>query len=179
MATITLEAPEHIDAIRRLTVDAFAASDFGHHGEAELIDQIRDKCEDTISLVAIVDGQVVGHILFSHATIHSKELTLYGMGLGPMAVQPEHQNRGIGSMLVQEGLRAVAQLKLPFTIVTGHPDYYRRFGFVPALQHSITHGFAGMPQHIFFIHCDDDTLPDNLIDAKAYYHSAFGPQFDR
>ncbi|WDQ15474.1 GNAT family N-acetyltransferase [Rhodopirellula sp. P2] len=187
------EKPEHFDAVRQLTMEAFASSTFGHQGEADLIETLRECCADTLSLVAIVDQRVVGHILFSRAEIReptslltdSSELAsptrrspMRGMGLAPMSVHPSRQRSGIGSMLVNEGLRRLDELGNRFTIVAGHPDYYPRFGFRPAKEFSVSHGFAGMPQEVFFLRTaspsDDADLPNGL----AYYHAAFGPQHE-
>ena len=68
MTTIVVENPKHYDAVRQLTIDAFASSELGHNGEAELIDAVRAHCDGLLSLVALDDGQAVGHILFSPAT---------------------------------------------------------------------------------------------------------------
>ncbi|NEP59850.1 MAG: N-acetyltransferase [Symploca sp. SIO2G7] len=178
MTTVVQEMPEHFGSIRRLTIDAFAASNFGHNGEAELIDSIRNQCDNILSLVAIDDHCVVGHILFSPTTIRSKSSTIYGMGLAPMAVLPSYQKRGVGSMLVREGLQHLTKSDSAFTIVAGHPEYYLRFGFLPAQRFSITHGFADMPQDILFIHLPDETLISELTGGLVYYHSSFGPQHD-
>lgn len=174
MITVVRETPENFDAVRRLTVNAFAASELGHNGEADLIDAVRDQCDEVISLVALDDDRVVGHILFSRATIQLESSTIHGMGLAPMSVLPTDQRRGVGSQLVREGLRHVADTDAAFTIVAGHPEYYPRFGFLPAKQFSVTHGFAGMPQGILFLHISDQAI--RLTDGLAYYHPVFGSQ---
>lgn len=176
MVTIIRETSEHVEAINRLTVAAFAASDLGYNGEADLIDAIRDQCEDPISLVAIEDSVVVGHILFSPSTIITASRTIYGLGLAPMSVLPSHQGLGIGSFLVREGVRQIAESDSSFILVAGHPEFYSRFGFLPAQRYSITHGFTDMPQDILFIHLLDESLEANLTNGLAYYHSTFGPQ---
>ncbi len=76
------------------------------------------------------------------------------MGLAPMAVAPDCQRRGIGTLLVQAGLNELSQSGCPIVVVLGHPEYYPRFGFVPAAELGITHGFEGIPQ--------DDVLAKRL-----------------
>lgn len=87
------------------------------------MDMLRDSCSVFISLVAKMDTQVVGHILFTPVCLRLKEGNeINGMGLGPLAVLPEFQNKGIGSALCQEGLRRLASDGYPFVIVLGHPS---------------------------------------------------------
>lgn len=191
-SVIIPETPEHFGAVRQLTIEAFAASTFGHHGEADIIDALRERCEHTLSLVAIEDQSVVGHILFSRAEIREPvsaatdssqpasstlQYPIPGMGLAPMSVHPSRQRRGIGAMLIHEGLRRLDQLGNLFTIVAGHPEYYPRFGFRPAREHSISHGFQGMPQDVFFLRTAPNNDVDGLPSGRAYYHSVFGPQW--
>lgn len=176
MTIVTRELPEHFDEVRQLTIDAFTASEFGHNGEAELIDVIRSNSDDYLSLVAIKDDRVVGHILFSSTTIHSKGSVVNGMGLAPMAVLPTYQRSGIGTALVNEGLQQLADTSAAFTIVAGHTDYYPRFGFLPAQDYAVTHGFEGMPQEILFVRPRNATTASAIKGGLAYYHTAFGPK---
>jgi putative acetyltransferase len=126
------EKHEDIPAIRIVNERAFASP-----AEADLVDALRRNGKATISLVADDDGRVVGHILFSPVTIETNERELTGVGLAPMAVVPERQNQRIGSMLVEQGLRRCREEGHRFVVVLGHPDYYPRFGFVPANRFNI------------------------------------------
>lgn len=178
MATIVRESPEHHCDVRQLTIDAFTASEVGHHGEADLIDAIRNRSADYLSLVAIEADRIVGHILFSPATIRTKTSVVHGMGLAPMAVLPTHQRLGIGAALVNNGLERLAETASAFTIVAGHVDYYPRFGFLPARGYAITHGFKGMPQEILFLRPRSAAIASKLNGGRAYYHAAFGHQHE-
>ena len=124
---------------------------FGRDNEADLVDQLRQSCPDSISLVALSDDRMVGHILFTPVVIEGKEGNLKGMGLAPMAVLPEFQNQGIGSQLVRAGLAAVAETQSPFVVVLGHPTFYPRFGFVPASRYGIVSEYEGVPDEAFMI----------------------------
>ena len=176
MISIQFELPDHQAAIRHLTEAAFAASEFGHSGEANLIDELRTASDQALSLVAIQEAEVVGHILFTPVSIHCCDQKCEGMGLAPLSVLPTFQRNGIGSQLVTAGLRQLSSLNTAFTVVAGHPDFYSRFGFVPAADFGITHGFAGMPQDIFLIHADDWRSLQHARNGRAYYLPEFGPQ---
>ncbi len=178
MIEIELTVAEHHDAIRQLTVAAFESSEFGYNGEADLIDAIHADSGKALSLVAIQDAIVVGHILLSSASIVCQGKQLEGMGLAPMSVSPAHQRKGIGSLLVKTALQKLSEQEDPFTIVAGHPGFYPRFGFKLASEFGIRHGFVGMPQDIFFVNCDDAACLHGIDHGLAYYHSAFGPQHD-
>ena len=167
---------QHHDAIQSITIAAFEFGEFGHNGEAQLIDAIEGASDQTLSLVAVDGSDIVGHILLSPARIVSQGKQLDGMGLAPMSVSPDHQRQGIGSLLVKAALEKVSEQKIAFTIVAGHPGFYPRFGFKPASVLNIQHGFAGMPQDIFFVHCNDAILLAAIDGGLAYYHPAFGPQ---
>jgi putative acetyltransferase len=105
---------------------------FGRPQEAELVETLQQRNSALCSLVAELGNKVVGHILFSPATIRSSESELTIAALGPMAVLPGFQSQGIGSQLVRAGLNYVRELGYKIVIVLGHPTYYPRFGFKPA-----------------------------------------------
>lgn len=104
-----------------------------------------------LSLVAIDNDCIVGHILFSPVTGETKNGSLSGMGLAPMAVLPEYQRQGIGSKLVRHGLALLRERNCPFVIVIGHPEYYPRFGFVPASRYGLKSQWKGIPDETFMI----------------------------
>jgi serpin B len=116
-----------IAAIRRVNELAF-----GQTAEADLVDTLRREGAVAVSLVAEVDGAIVGHILFSPVEIRSARFVGSGVGLGPMSVLPSLQRRGIGSALVREALRRCRAAGRTVVVVLGHAEYYPRFGFRPA-----------------------------------------------
>lgn len=100
--------------------------------EATLVETLRKKGDPVISLVACLDRSVVGHILFSRATVNSTRGTVPAMALGPLAVLARFRKRGIGSALVREGFRSCLAQAHSLVFVVGDPDFYRRFGFQSA-----------------------------------------------
>ncbi len=127
MIVVRSERTEDHESVRRVNELAFEQPN-----EADLADALRANARPFISLVAVVDEQVVGHIFFSPVSIESGNGVFTAMGLAPMAVLPEYQNQGIGSQLVREGLAACQRLGHDIVVVLGHANYYPRFGFSPA-----------------------------------------------
>jgi len=119
-------------------------------GEANLVDALREKACAYISLVAIDEDRVVGHIFFSPVTIESATDSFTAMGLAPMAVLPECQRQGIGSLLVREGLRECQRIGHEIVVVLGHPEYYPRFGFVPASSKGLRSEYD-VPDEVFMV----------------------------
>jgi putative acetyltransferase len=132
MLTIRPEAPGDAAAVHRVNSLAF-----GRPHEADLVDALRRHGGLTISLVALQDGRIVGHIAFSPVTIMSDTATIDALGLAPMAVLPAYQHTGIGSQLVEAGLSACHTTPYGVVVVLGHPHYYPRFGFTPAKPQGI------------------------------------------
>lgn len=90
-----------------------------------------------LSLVAVVDDRVVGHILYSPVSLGSGPEEVHGAGLAPMAVLPGYQRTGVGSKLIAEGTKRLRDSGCPFIVVLGHAGYYPRFGFVPANHYGV------------------------------------------
>jgi putative acetyltransferase len=127
MALIRAETEEDYTEVRRVIDLAF-----GQPNEARLVAALREVAHPNISLVAVEDEQVVGHIFFSPVTVESDRNVFTAMGLAPLAVLPEYQNRGVGSLLVWEGLKECLLIGHNIIVVLGHPRYYPRFGFTTA-----------------------------------------------
>lgn len=145
MAAILHERPEDADAIRFVLEEAF-----GQSNEADLVDALRRRGVLTLSLVALRENEVVGHILFSPVTIESVGSSFGAIGLGPMAVLPPYQRKGIGSQLVRVGLEQCRQAGHEIVVVLGHPDFYPRFGFVPT-RHRGIHCEFDVPDNVFMV----------------------------
>ena len=127
MLSIRRETPEDIAAIRDVNEKAFQGKE-----EADIVDALRNHNAVTLSMVADLDGSVVGHILFSPVTVESESGSFDAIALGPMSVLPQLQWKGIGSRLVHNGLEECRRLGHEIVVVLGHANYYPRFGFAPA-----------------------------------------------
>lgn len=144
MIEIRREESKDRDAVNHLNSIAF-----DNGPEAALVDELRASCKEYLSFVAVEDGSVIGHILFTPATLEGYSIT--GMGLAPMSVMPSQQRKGIGSELVQYGLEFLRDAGCPFVIVLGHPEYYPRFVFELASKYQLRSQWEGVPDDAFMI----------------------------
>jgi putative acetyltransferase len=130
---IRVETPDDIAAIHRVHVAAFPTD-----AEARIVDALRASDNLTLSLVALTDTGIVGHIAFSPVeVIRPDAVRIRGVGLAPVAVLPDQQRTGLGGALIRDGLERLRAAGHGFCVVLGHADYYPRFGFVPASRHGV------------------------------------------
>ena len=123
---------------------------FQTEAEANLFDGLRESGASLISLVAEEEGEAVGHILFSPVALEGGSKNIPIAGLAPMAVLPEWQKRGVGTKLVEEGLRRCEEAEYAAVVVLGYPAYYSRFGFVPSSDYGIKSEYD-VPEDVFMI----------------------------
>ena len=159
------EEPKDYEAIYAVNVAAFETP-----AEADLVSLLRKEADPTISLVAEEDGAIAGHIMFSPASL-AGHTELKIMGLGPMAVIPTQQRKGIGSRLVKAGLESCRGLGYGAVIVLGHTGFYPRFGFTPSVDFGIECEYD-VPKEAFMVM---ELLPGYLAEAHGIikYHPAF------
>jgi putative acetyltransferase len=151
------EMDDDVITIAEVTVAAFKTLAISNHTEQFIIEALRAADALTVSLVAEVNGRVIGHIAFSPVTISDGTPNWYG--LGPVSVLPEHQRQGIGKALIWEGLSRLKDLNARGCCLVGHPDYYKKFGFknISGLMHE------GVPQEVFFALSFDGHTPQGTV----------------
>ncbi len=161
--TIRKERPEDVAAIARVVEAAFHSHPYSNQTEHILVDRLRSAGVLSVSLVAVLDGVLVGHIAFSPVTIDGKPCRWFG--LAPVSVQPAHQGEGIGSMLIRAGLAELERLGCDGCVLLGEPAYYGRFGF--RVREGLT--LPGVPPEYFM------ALPFRAEQAtgEVAYHDAF------
>ncbi len=137
------ERVEDVDAIRVLTTAAFRGKEYSSQTEAAIVDALREAGALTLSLVAVDENEIVGHVAFSPVTINGEGSGWYG--LGPVSVRPDRQRQGTGQALITDGLARLEHLNAAGCVLLGDPAYYHRFGFRtdPALQ------LPGVPPQYF------------------------------
>jgi putative acetyltransferase len=121
---IRKEQHDDVAAIHALNSQAF-----GSEVESNLVDLLRENGKVALSMVAEEGGSILGHILYSPVTITTSDKAVPALGLGPMAVLPSHQRRGIGSALIIASLEKLRQRGEKLIVLVGHPEYYPQFGF--------------------------------------------------
>lgn len=169
MFTIRAEQEKDISSIQ--TVNQLA---FGGDNEVKLVDAIRGSqfFIPELSLVAVNDdNEVIGHILFSVIHVETEAGVVPTLGLAPMAVLPEHQNSGVGSTLVREGLKKSTELGYEHVMVLGHPNFYPKFGFVPSRSKGIEPPFPVRDEVFMVLELTPDALRG--IQGTVKYPPAF------
>ena len=131
---IRKETIEDYNRVIELTTKAFENMPFSEGNEDELVERLRKAPTfiPELSLVAELNEQLVGHILFTPLQIKNEQKRFISLVLGPVSVLPEFQKRGIGGQLIEAGHQKAKELGFQSAILIGHPEYYPRFGYKPA-----------------------------------------------
>jgi putative acetyltransferase len=160
------ELADDVAAVRTLNTSAFESD-----AEAKLVDALRAAGGLVLSLVAELDGEIVGHIAFSPVVVESRDHATDGVGLAPMAVAPAYRRQGIGGGLIDVGLRRLHVAGHRFCVVLGHADYYPRHGFIKASQFGIRWE-RPVPEDIFFVR---ELAPEGLtgVSGTVRYRAEF------
>lgn len=165
--SIRNEQPSDIPNIFELTQAAFKDIEYSSHTEQFIVNALRDSQQLTVSLVAEYEGQIVGHIAFSPVSISDGTTDWYG--LGPVSVQPEFQNQGVGSQLIHTGLKKLKTLKAAGCVLLGDPEYYARFGFKAKPELVL----QGVPAEYFQTLSFTEKMPHgNVVYAEAFNATA-------
>ncbi|MGV8174643.1 MAG: GNAT family N-acetyltransferase [Methanothrix sp.] len=161
---IRSERDADANSIAEVTAAAFETLEISNHTEQFIIEALRAAGALKLSLVAELDGQVIGHIAFSPVSISDGTANWYG--LGPVSVLPEFQRQGVGKALIGEGLSRLKDMNAGGCCLVGHPEYYVKFGFqnMPGLV------LEGVPPEVFFALSFDGHAPRGSV----AFHEAFG-----
>ncbi len=141
--TIRQETERDYRSTEQVVETAFRTASHSNHAEQFLVARLRksDAFVPELSLVAELDGEIVGHVMFTRLVIRDGQTEYASLAMAPVSVLPEHQGKGIGSQMITTGLEKAKQLGFTSVIVLGHKDYYPRFGFRPASQWGIRSPF--------------------------------------
>jgi putative acetyltransferase len=160
---IRKEENTDFDAITEVTIAAFQDHPISRQTEHFIIKALRAADALTLSLVAEIDGKIVGHIAFSPIAISDGTTDWYG--LGPVSVLPNHQKQGIGKALINEGLSLLKDMGAQGCALVGPPEYYIKFGFknYPEMVHE------GVPQEVFLVLPFTGKVPNGIV----VFHEGF------
>ena len=163
---IRSETGADVGIIADVTIAAFSTLPISNHTEQFIIAALRAANALTVSLVAEMDGRLVGHIAFSPVVMSDGSPGWYG--LGPVSVLPEYQAQGIGGALIQEGLSRLKGLGARGCCLVGHPEYYKRFGF--RNPRGLVH--EGVPEDVFFAMSFDGHIPQGIVEFHEGFKAA-------
>ncbi len=161
--TIRDERPGDIAAIAYITEEAFKTIEISNHTEQFIINALRARGALTISLVAEIEKNVIGHIAFSPLTVSDGTSDWYG--LGPVSVLPDFQGQGLGKALIEQGLSRLNDINAKGCCLVGHPEYYKKFGF----KNVTDLVYKGVPKEVFFVLSFNGTTPL----GEVTFHDAF------
>lgn len=158
------ETPDDYAVIREILIAAFADHPYSHQTEHLIVEGLRADDALTASLVAEIDGKVVGQIAFSPVWIDGRDCGW--LALGPVAVLPALQRQGIGQALVIEGLQTIRKLGAQGCVLVGDPAYYRRFGF----ENHAALRMKGVPPEVLMCLPMTEEMPERTVTHHPAFH---------
>lgn len=166
---IRTERPDDYEAVYSLVERAFASAEHSDGNEQDLVAALRkgEAFVPELSLVAEIDGKIVGHILFTEANVGTDTVLV----LAPLSVLPEYQKQGIGTALIQEGHRVARKLGYAYSLVLGSETYYPRCGYLPAESFGVEVPEGMPPANFLAIRLREDAKP---IHGAVTYVKEFG-----
>jgi putative acetyltransferase len=161
--TVRSEAPSDVPVIAAVTVEAFRNAAHSSHTEQFIISALRKAGQLCVSLVAELQGEVIGHVAVSAVSLSDGAVGWFG--LGPISVIPRLQNRGVGTRLMKSALQVLRERGAAGCVLLGEPKFYERFGF--RAEPDIT--LADVPPDYFLAMSFGPTLPKGAVS----YHEGF------
>ena len=163
------EQPEDVAEIRAVTRAAFETMPYSEQTEAAIVDALRGAGALAVSLVAVEDGAVVGHVAFSAVTVGGKAAPGW-YGVGPLSVRPDRQRSGIGSALMRAGIVRLREIGAEGCVLVGEPAFYERFGFAASTELA----YPGLPGDFFRV----IALGNDRPAGEVAFHPAFAARDD-
>lgn len=169
MLTIRAEQTDDYTEVYQVITAAFQTAEYSGGNEADLVNNLRESPSfiPELSLVALQDNRIVGHILFTKAFVG--ETTV--LALAPLSVLPQYQNQGIGQALIKKGHETAQKLGYKFSVVWGHAEYYPKTGYIPADRYGIKAPFETAKENFMAI-CFDQQY--DRLNGTIKYDDAFG-----
>ena len=169
MIEIRQENQKDYEEVYMVVKTAFEMAEHSDGNEQDLVVDLRnsDSFIPELSLVAVKEDKIVGYILFTKIKIENHE----EIALAPLAVLPEYQKQGIGSMLIEQGHKIAKQLGYHYSIVLGSENYYPKFGYIPAIQYGIQAPFEVANENFMAMKLNDTDIE---ITGVVQYAKEFG-----
>ena len=169
MVEIRQKSQKDYEEVYRVVKTAFETAEHSDGNEQDLVVDLRnsDSFIPELSLVAVKEDKIVGYILFTKIKIENHE----EIALAPLAVLPEYQKQGIGSMLIEQGHKIAKKLGYHYSIVLGSENYYPKFGYIPAIQYGIQAPFDVANENFMALKLN---ATDTEIKGVVQYAKEFG-----
>ena len=154
---IRKEEPKDYEIVYSVVKDAFDSAEHSDGNEQDLVNALRkgESLIPELSLVAEINGKIVGHIMFTRAMVGRDAVLV----LAPLSVVPKYQRKGIGIALIKEGHKIADELGYKYSIVLGSQRYYPKVGYLPANTFGIKPPFD-VPDENFMVYKIKEGAPD-------------------